>query len=111
MTILGPILIAAMIILPTMLSNLSEAEEKRIAVLDETGIYFEKFKNQEKIQFYHVYEGLESEKESALYQKGDLLLFIPKTELNLPVNAELFSTKQPGLECHQLHQIGDAQSH
>ena len=97
MTILGPVLIAAMIILPTMLSEWSEAEEKRIAVLDETGVYFEKFKNQEKITFYHVFEGLETEKDGALYEKGDLLLYIPKTELNLPVNAELFSTKQPGL--------------
>lgn len=97
MTILGPILIAAMIILPAMLSEWSETEEKRVAVLDETGIFFEKFKEQENIKFYHVYEGLESEKEGALYEKGDLLLYIPKTELNLPVNAELFSTKQPGL--------------
>ena len=97
MTILGPVLIAAMIILPTMLSEWSETDEKRIAVLDETGIFFEKFKDQEDIKFYHVYDGLETEKEGALYKKGDLLLFIPRTELSLPVNAELFSTKQPGL--------------
>jgi len=80
-----------------MLSEWSETENKRVAVLDETGIYFEKFEDQDNIQFYHVYEGLESEKEDALYERGDILLYIPKTELNLPVNAELFSTKQPGL--------------
>ena len=97
MTILGPVLIAAMIILPTMLSEWSETDEKRVAVLDETGIFFEKFKDQENIKFYHVYEGLETEKDGALYEKGDLLLFIPKTELSLPVNGQLFSTKQPGL--------------
>jgi len=97
MTILGPLLIAAMIILPTMLSEWSETDEKRVAVLDETGIFFEKFKDQENIKFYHVYEGLETEKDGALYEKGDLLLFIPKTELSLPVNGQLFSTKQPGL--------------
>ncbi len=97
MTILGPVLIAAMIILPAMLSEWAETEEKRVAVLDETGIYFEKFKDQEKITFYHVYDGLDAEKESTLYEQGDLLLYIPKTQLNLPVNAELFSTKQPGL--------------
>lgn len=97
MTILGPVLIAAMIILPTMLSEWSETENKRIAVLDETGVYFGKFKDQENIQFYPVYEGLEDEKENALYTRDDILLYIPKTELNLPVNAQLFSTKQPGL--------------
>ncbi len=97
MTILGPILIAAMIILPAMLSEWSESEEKSVAVLDETGIFFEKFKDQESIKFYHVFEGINDEKENALYNKGDLLLYIPKTELNLPVNAQLFSVKQPGL--------------
>lgn len=97
MTILGPVLIAAMIILPAMLSEWSDTENKRVAVLDETGVYFEKFEDQENIQFYHVYQGLENEKESALYKQDDILLYIPKTELNLPVNAQLFSTKQPGL--------------
>lgn len=97
MTILGPVLIAAMIILPAMLSEWSDTENKRVAVLDETGVYFEKFEDQENIQFYHVYQGLEDEKESALYKQDDILLYIPKTELNLPVNAQLFSTKQPGL--------------
>ena len=97
MTILGPVLIAAMIILPAMLAEWSKSDSKRVAVLDETGVFFEKFKDQEDIQFYHVYEGLQSEKENALYEQDDILLFIPKTELNLPVNAQLFSTKQPGL--------------
>lgn len=97
MTILGPLLIAAMIILPAMLSEWSETEEKRVAVLDETGLFFEQFKDQENIKFYHVFEGLENEKETALYEKDDILLYIPLTQLSLPVNAQLFSTKQPGL--------------
>lgn len=97
MTILGPLLIAAMIILPALLSEWSETGEKRIAVLDETGLYFEKFKDQENISFYYVYEDLDNEKDKALYKQGDLLLYIPLTQLSLPVNAQLFSTKQPGL--------------
>jgi len=97
MTILGPVLIAAMVILPALLSKWSETSEKDIAVLDETGLFFEKFKDQDQIKFYHVYEGLDNEKEKALYKKGDMLLYIPLTQLSLPVNAQLFSTKQPGL--------------
>ncbi|MCF6170517.1 MAG: ABC transporter permease [Bacteroidales bacterium] len=97
MTILGPILMAALMILPAFLADWSDATEKRIAVLDETGWFLEKFKDQDNIKFYHVFEGLESEKEVALYKKGDLLLYIPLPELNVPVNAQLFSTKQPGL--------------
>ncbi|HEY9114037.1 MAG TPA: ABC transporter permease [Bacteroidales bacterium] len=97
MTILGPVLMAAMVILPAFLADWSEATEKRIAVLDETGWFFEKFKDQENITFYYVIEDLQAEKENALYKRGDLLLYIPKTELTVPESAELFSTAQPGL--------------
>ncbi|MBU3927349.1 MAG: ABC transporter permease [Bacteroidetes bacterium] len=97
MTIVGPVLMAAMIILPVFLASWSEATEKRIAVLDETGWFFEKFQDEDNIKFYHVFEGLEEEKNQALNIKGDLLLYIPLPELNIPVNAELFSSKQPGL--------------
>ena len=97
MTIIGPILMAAMIILPAYLANWSEATEKRIAVLDETGWFLEKFKNQDNISFYYVFEDLEHEKKNALNKKGDMLLYIPRTELNIPLNSELYSLKQPGL--------------
>lgn len=97
MTIIGPILMAAMIILPAYLANWSEATEKRIAVLDETGWFLEKFKDQDNISFYYVFNDLATEKEEALNKKGNLLLYIPRTELNVPVNSELYSIKQPGL--------------
>lgn len=97
MTIIGPVLMAAMIILPAYLADWSEATEKRIAVLDETGWFLEKFKNQDNISFYYVFEDIEVEKENALNKNGDLLLYIPRTELNIPLNSELYSLKQPGL--------------
>lgn len=97
MTIVGPILMAAMIILPAYIANWSEATEKRVAVLDETGWFLEKFKDTENIKFYNVFGSLDDEKEEALITKGELLLYIPRTELNVPVNSELYSVKQPGL--------------
>lgn len=97
MTIIGPVLMAAMIILPAYLADWSEATEKRIAVLDETGWFLEKFKNQDNISFYYVFEDLKNEKEKALNKNGDMLLYIPRTELNIPLNSELYSLKQPGL--------------
>lgn len=97
MTIIGPVLMAALIILPAYLADWSEATEKRIAVLDETGWFLEKFKDHDNISFYYVFEDLESEKQKALDVNGDLLLYIPRTELNIPLNSELYSVKQPGL--------------
>jgi len=97
MTIIGPVLMAAMIILPAYIADWSEATEKRVAVLDETGWFLEKFKDNDNIKFYYVFGNFYEEKEEALMNKGDLLLYIPRTELNIPVNSELYSVAQPGL--------------
>ncbi len=96
MTFVGPLLMAALMILPAYLADWSEATEKRIAVLDETGWFLEKFKEQDNISFYYVFDELDKEKSEVL-AKGDLLLYIPRTELNIPVNSELYSVNQPGL--------------
>ncbi len=95
MTIIGPILMAALVILPVYLSESTSSMEK-VAVLDETGWFFQKFHNQQDVRFYYVNKGLQQAKAEAL-AKGDMLLYIPLPKLNLPENAELFSIKQPGL--------------
>jgi ABC-2 type transport system permease protein len=95
MTILGPVLMAAFVILPVYLAENSTSLEK-VAVLDETGWFYQKFHDQENVQFYYVDKDVEQAKAEAL-AKGDMLLYIPLPRLNLPENAELFSIKQPGL--------------
>ncbi|MEA3476559.1 MAG: ABC transporter permease, partial [Bacteroidota bacterium] len=42
MTILGPILMASVFILPVYLAQMSEGSAKTIVVLDETGIFYGK---------------------------------------------------------------------
>ncbi len=96
MTIVGPILMAAMILAPVYLNKITSGKATKVAVLDETGWFYQKFKNQDKIDFYYVSGDLEAEKTKALAHK-DLLLYIPLPELNIPVNAQLFATGQPGL--------------
>jgi ABC-2 type transport system permease protein len=96
MTLIGPILMAAMILAPVYLSEIASGKVTKVAVLDETGWFFEKFKDQDKIDFYYVDGDLETEKVKALANK-DLLLYIPLPELNIPVNAQLFASDQPGL--------------
>ena len=96
MTLVGPLLMAAMILLPVYLSEVASGKMSKVAVLDETGWFFEKFKEQDKIEFYYVQGDLATEKSKALVQ-GDLLLYVPLPELNIPVNAELFASSQPGL--------------
>jgi ABC-2 type transport system permease protein len=95
MTILGPLLMAALIILPVYLAQKTSSSVK-VAVLDETGWFYQKFHSQDNMQFYYVDKDVEQAKSEALV-KGDMLLYIPLPKLNLPENAELFSIKQPGL--------------
>ncbi len=97
MTILGPLLMAAMVILPAYLSEIGEATTKRIVVLDETGWFYQKFKNQDKMEFSYTQDDFATAKQKALLT-GRLLLYIPRPQLNIPVNAELYSEKQPGLD-------------
>lgn len=96
MTLIGPILMAAMILAPVYLSEITSGKVTKVAILDETGWFYQKFKDQNKIDFYYVNGDLETEKIKALDNK-DLLLYIPLPELNIPVNAQLFATDQPGL--------------
>ncbi len=95
MTILGPVLMAALLILPVYLAQRSTTKEN-VAVLDETGWFYQKFHDQDEVHFYYVDKSVGQAKATAL-AKGDMLLYIPRTQLNIPENAELFSMKQPGL--------------
>ncbi|MCX6271192.1 MAG: ABC transporter permease [Bacteroidetes bacterium] len=96
MTIIGPILMAALIIVPVYLATMTEKDQK-IAVLDETGLFFERFKNTEHLSFQHVYGALDVEKEKFLNEGYYALLYIPKSEVAVPSGAMLYSDKQPNI--------------
>ncbi len=96
MTILGPLLMASLVILPAFLSDISEVTTKKIVVVDETGWFYQKFKDQEKMVFSYSQEDVNTAKAKALQNK-EMLLYIPLPKLNVPVNAELYTLKQPGL--------------
>ncbi len=95
MTLLGPLLMAALVVLPVYLAE-NSTSNVNVDVLDETGWFFQKFHDQENLHFHYVDKNVEQAKADAL-AKGNMLLYIPLTRLNLPENAELFSVKQPGL--------------
>lgn len=91
MTILGPMLMAAIVIIPMYLATRNN-EMKTVAVLDETGIFFEKFKDSDNIRFHHIVSDISSAK-AGFSKSGDhALLYIPKPAVTLPVNAILYSS-------------------
>lgn len=91
MTILGPLLMAAIVIVPVYLATRNN-EMKTVAVLDETGIFFEKFKDSDNIRFHYILSDITSAKAGFTKSGDHALLYIPKPGVSLPVNAILYSS-------------------
>jgi len=92
MTVIGPLLMAATIIVPIYLATRTD-EKKKVAVLDETGIFFEKFKDGDNLKFHYLVSDIESAKQNFAKSEDDALLYIPKTEVTLPSNAIIYADK------------------
>lgn len=97
MSILGPILMAAMLIVPVFLADISDEEIKKIAILDETGVFYNEFINSDNMEFIHVHENLETAKTDLFTKDYYALLYIPKTRVALPTSAVIYSKKQVGI--------------
>jgi len=97
LTFLGPLLMASIWIIPIYLSNLSK-ETKVISVLDETGVFFDKFTGDENMQFIQAVPQLKAAKENLNKMGNYALLFIPKPDLHIPNTAIIYSEKQASLD-------------
>ena len=117
MTVLGPLLMAATFVIPIYMATQSE-ETKKVAVLDETGYFFNKFSDTKSLHF-HYYTVGDTNKRSASPKKSgdetivmdcedakarfnkegdDALLYIKEPENKTPpVNATLYSVKSADL--------------
>jgi len=96
MTILGPVLMASIWIVPFFLATMSD-EKKIVSVVDETGIFVEKLESTDKVFF--VYEA-DFEKAKQYLEKGQYsaVLYIHKPAYTIPDQATmLYSDKSPGI--------------
>ena len=96
MTILGPILMAALFVVPIYLANISD-QEKKIAIIDETGLFYNQFPDSEKVTFENVYMDYASARDRFEELGYDALLHIPESALNNPSAIKLLSTKTVGI--------------
>jgi ABC-2 type transport system permease protein len=97
MTILGPLLMASLMIIPFFVTKLGE-DVKIINVVDETGIYFGKLGSNKTIQFAYLASPIAQAKEEFVQSGSYALLYIPKPALTKPNFALLFyANKQPGI--------------
>jgi ABC-2 type transport system permease protein len=96
MTFLGPILMAAVFIVPVYFAQM-EGEVKKLGIIDETGLFTNEFDNTENLNFTFIHSGLEDAKKTMNAEGYYALLYIPRTELSVPQSAVLYSNKQPNI--------------
>ncbi|MFA8449464.1 MAG: ABC transporter permease [Bacteroidales bacterium] len=95
LTLLGPIMIALLMFSPIIIDHFNKSTPKTIAVLDESKLYYDKFRTEDNYHFRYVFGDIDSQKDSISKGSGDYaLLYIPKTQLNLPSKAALYSKAQ-----------------
>ncbi len=80
MTLLGPILLASIMIVPIWLATISDTTDT-IAVLDESGLFKEAFKNNSETKYVQVSGPLENQKAAFLTSDYTALLYIPELDL------------------------------
>ncbi len=92
MSILGPILIAGVYLVPAWLAATS-SDEMIIKVLDESRLFQGQFEDSEDLQFLYTTDGqLDESKQELLEDKGyGALLYIPAIDLDNPEGITIFS--------------------
>src|SRR5674476_655299 len=79
MTLLVPVFMAALTILPTYLATMDDKEERTIAVYDPTSLVLNKLESNEFTKFHYIpeqeYQGLKTDFKSGKYYA---LLYIPE---------------------------------
>ncbi|MBR6878146.1 MAG: ABC transporter permease [Bacteroidales bacterium] len=95
MTFLGPLLIAALYIIPILLALHGDNEKRTIAIVDQSH-WFEKQFTSTKNRTFIPLDDISIDSTKRLVQEGvyDIALFIPETQLNIPSSAVVYSMKQ-----------------
>jgi ABC-2 type transport system permease protein len=95
MTFLGPILMAAIYIVPIMLALNSSNHNMRVAVIDESHWFENRFTDTKEHTFVLMPgQPIDSVKEMVKSGVFDMALYVPPTQLNIPSNAIVYSIQQ-----------------
>lgn len=98
MSILGPVIFAVLLFLPTYFAQLEDTEVKTIAVVDSSHLFIDKIPETEYIKFEYL-EGVSIEQAKDLFPRRDYyaILFISHIISYVPDAVILYSNKQPTL--------------
>lgn len=100
MTLLGPLLFAAIVIAPVWLTSMESSDTKVIMVIDESGLLSQNFAEEDisnNIDYQMVSTPVEMAKVQVSEGEQFGLLLIPEIELDQPGGITLFSESSPSL--------------
>jgi len=98
MSFVGPVLMAAMFVIPVWLATMSSDENLNIAVLDPSGEMYKSLENTETLQFnYLADEKLDNLKANFFKQTYDAILSLPEKDKIEGQEMEIFSENQLNL--------------
>lgn len=99
MTILTPILFAALMVVPALIATMEDTNERQIAVIDEAGVFNEKIAETEYLKFTFLDNvSVDDMKKSFFESNYYAVLFIGKAVANSPDAVVLYSDKQPSID-------------
>jgi len=78
MTILGPLLMAGLILAPILITS-SDREEKKIWICDESNLFASKFENSDVLSYLIMTDSIELLKESFANSEASALVYIPQS--------------------------------
>ncbi|MDP4267877.1 MAG: ABC transporter permease [Bacteroidota bacterium] len=96
MTILGPILMAAVMIIPIWIAKMSD-DTKTIQVIDESGLFYNKLPQTANLKFKYVLTDIMKAKGNFKNENFYAILYIPSAVMTTPNTIRLISDKQPAL--------------
>ena len=96
MTILGPILMASVIIAPIVIASWSD-EVKTVGIVDESGFFNTAFKDSKKLHFKTLNLDINDAKRERKKLGCDIILYIPEPAYTFPKTIFLYSEKSIGM--------------
>ena len=100
MSIVGPLLIASLWVVPIWLST-RETKQKTIEVLDDSGFFGDKLLESSSLKFIYINTDIVEAKKEVLGSESYGLLYIPRINLDQPEGITFFSGKNPSIEVIQ----------
>ncbi|GJM28731.1 MAG: ABC transporter permease [Cyclobacteriaceae bacterium] len=95
MTLLTPLLFAGLIGGLLWIATTEQSEQKVIAVIDDSGLFKDKFQSTDDLNFLYLHQDVETAKTNFSQLGPDGLLYIPKIDIYHPEGIQLYSESNP----------------